>query len=597
MSKKKRPIKYTSRDFDSIKQDLVAYSKRYYPDTFRDFNEASFGSLMLDTVAYVGDILSFYLDYNINETFLDSATEYDNVIRLSRQMGYKFKSSPSSFGLATFYVIVPANSTGLGPDVNYLPVLLKGTKLTSISGNGFMLEEDVHFEDPSNEVVIARVDDTTGVPTSYAVRGYGKIASGRMRVKEVSVGSFKKFRRISLDDPNISNIISVIDSDGNEYYEVDYLSQNVIYKEVANRGADSTTVPSIIKPVVVPRRFVVERVLNTVNLQFGYGSTSELQSPSVADPTDISLQMHGRNYITDTSFDPSKLLKTDKFGISPVNTTLTIVYRANDPGNINAAAGSITQVSSPVLSFKDVTILSAANMSDVRSSLECFNEEPIVGDISLPSAEELRRRTIDHFAAQNRAVTQQDYEAVVYAMPEKFGAIKRCRIVRDPDSLKRNLNLYIMSENSFRKLTAANTTIKENLKTWLSRFKMINDTIDILDAKIANIGIEFEIVAGDQENRFDVLSNCVAAVRDRFRQSLYIGEPLYISELYSILNKVRGVVDTKNVKVVQKIGSSYASIALDVDSLTSADGRYLSVPENVVLEIKFPDNDIKGAVS
>ena len=236
-------------------------------------------------------------------------------------------------------------------------------------------------------------------------------------------------------------------------------------------------------------------------------------------------------------------------------------------------------------------------MSEVRSSLECFNEDPIVGDISLPSAEELRRRTIDHFAMQNRAVTHQDYEAAVYSMPEKFGSIKRCRIVRDPDSLKRNLNLYVMCENSFRKLTVTTTTIKENLKTWLSRYKMINDTIDILDAKIANIGIEFEVVVADQENRFDVLSDRVASFRDHFREPLYIGEPLYISDIYSILNKVRGVIDTKNVKVVQKTGSSYASIALDVDSLASADGRYINVPENVVLEIKFPDNDIKGAIS
>ena len=597
MPKKTRPIKYTNRDFDSIKQELVEYSKRYYPDTFRDFNDASFGSLMLDTVAYIGDMLSFYLDYNVNETFLDSATEYDNIVRLSRQMGYKFKSSPSSFGLAAFYVIVPANSTGLGPDTNYIPILHKGTKLTSTSGNGFILEEDVNFDNPANETVVSRVDDTTGVPTSYAIRGYGKIASGRMRVKELPVGNYKKFRRITVDDPNIADIISVTDSDGNQYFEVDYLSQNVVYKEVANRGADSSTVPSILKPFVVPRRFVVERVLNSVNLQFGYGSTNELQTPSIADPTDIALEMHGRNYITDTSFDPSKLLRTDKFGISPSNTTLTITYRANDPGNVNAAAGSVTQVSAPVLSFKDITNLASARMSEVRSSVECFNEEPIVGDVSLPTAEELRRRTIDHFAMQNRAVTQQDYEAAVYSMPEKFGSIKRCRIVRDPDSLKRNLNLYVMSENSFRKLTVANTTIKENLKTWLRRFKMINDTIDILDAKIANIGIEFEVVVADQENRFDVLSNCVAALRRHFRQPLYIGEPLYVSELYSILNKVRGVVDTKNVKVVQKTGSNYASIALDIDSLMSADGRYISVPENVVLEIKFPDNDIKGAIS
>ena len=199
MPARKTPIKYTSRDFDSIKNDLIEHAKRYYPDTFKDFNEASFGALMLDTVAYVGDILSFYLDYQVNESFLDSAIEYDNVIRLARQMGYKFKSNPASFGTVAIYCIVPASSTGLGPDTSYLPLLKKGTELSSTSGNVFMLDNEVRFDDPSNEIVVARTDSSTGLPTHYAIRSYGRVVSGLFSVQKISVGSFERFRRIKLD--------------------------------------------------------------------------------------------------------------------------------------------------------------------------------------------------------------------------------------------------------------------------------------------------------------------------------------------------------------------------------------------------------------
>ena len=177
MASRKTPIKYTSREFDSIKNDLIEHAKRYYPDTFKDFNEASFGALMLDTVAYIGDVLSFYLDYQVNESFLDSAVEYNNVIRLSRQMGYKYKANPSSFGTVAIYTIVPASTSGLGPDTDYLPLLRKGTQLSSTSGNTFMLDEEVRFDDPSNEIVVARTDTSTGLPSSYAIRSYGRIVS------------------------------------------------------------------------------------------------------------------------------------------------------------------------------------------------------------------------------------------------------------------------------------------------------------------------------------------------------------------------------------------------------------------------------------
>jgi len=597
MATNKSPIKYTSRDYDSIRTDLVEHAKRYYPDTFKDFNEASFGALMLDTVAYVGDILSFYLDYQVNESYFDSAIEFSNVIRLGRQLGYKFQSNPSSYGTVLIYALVPAKTSGLGPDPAYLPILKKGTEFSSTSGNTFILNEDVRFDDPYNEIVAARTDDATGLPTSYAVRAYGTIVSGVFGVERKVLGSFERFRRVKLDTDGIVEITSVVDTEGNSYYEVDHLSQNTVFKEVVNKGDNKDTVSSLMRPFVVTRRFVVERDNNSAFLQFGYGSSGEITSPSVADPKNVILDLNGRDYISDISFDPYKLLKTDKFGIAPSNTTLTITYRANTAANVNAAAGSVTKIIRPITEFANRSELTNSTVSGVVSSLECFNQDPIVGDTTIDNAEEVRRRAIDHFATQNRAVTQLDYESLVYSMPQKFGSVKRCRIIRDPDSLRRNLNLYTISEATNGKLTETNNTIKENVRVWLNRYKMISDTIDILDAKIVNIGIEFEVIASENANRYELLNDCTKVLKNMFSISPHIGEPLYITDMLSALNKIDGVVDTKRLSVVKKTGANYSSTRFNMDEALSADGRYLSVPLNVILELKYPNTDIKGTIS
>jgi hypothetical protein len=210
-------IKYTSREFDSIKQDLVDYAKRYYPDSFRDFNEASFGALMIDTVAYIGDILSFYIDYQANETFLETAAEYENILKLGKQLGFKFRGAASSVGNAAFYALVPATTTGVGPDQAYMPVLKKGSTFRATTGASFLLNQDVFFGNPRNEARVARVDETTGTPTFYAIKAYGEVVSGSLSQEFVTVGAFKKFNKVELQSLDISEIISVVDSEGNEF--------------------------------------------------------------------------------------------------------------------------------------------------------------------------------------------------------------------------------------------------------------------------------------------------------------------------------------------------------------------------------------------
>ena len=598
MAKRRTPIDYTSRDYESIREDLINYAKRYYPDTFRDFSESSFGSLMLDTVAYVGDISSFYLDYQTNESFLDSATEYNNVLRLAKQFGYKFRGPSSTTGMVSLYAIVNANATGLGPKQEYMPILKRNTVLGSSTGASFILTEDVRFDEPSNEVVAANIDNATGLPTSYAIKAMGQVISGEFKTTSVTVGTFERFKKVFIDDANLVEVVSVFDSEGHEYFEVEYLSQDIVYKATTNKDSNTRdNAPSLIRPFVAARRFTVSQSRRRTTLQFGYGSDLQVASPALAEPSNVVLQRAAKNYVTDAIFDPSDLVGSDKLGIGPANTTLTITYRRNTNSSANAAIGQVNRVASPIVEFNNPTISNTAEARTVASSIEAFNEEPMVGSIRNPTAEEIRMQALNIFPAQSRAVTASDYEGILYAMPGQFGAAKRCRVVRDQDSLKRNLNVYIISEDSNGKLITSNSALKENIKVYLNRYRMINDTVDILDAKIVNVGIEFEVVAAEEVNKFEVLDSATTALVNAFgSRTMFIGERFYITDVFTALNKVRGVADTAKVKLVSKRGTNYSSSTLNIDQFMSLDGRYLSVPDNVILEIKFPRIDIRGTV-
>jgi len=595
--KKTVPIKYTARDFESIKSELVQYAKRYYPDSYKDFNEASFGSLMLDTVAYVGDVLSFYVDYQANETFLDTAVEYNNVLKLGRQAGYRFRGVPSSYGTATFYILIPAQTTGVAPDMRYMPVLQRGSTFRTSGGLTFTLTEDVHFDQPNNEVRVGRVDSGTGTPTAFAVKAYGTVVSGEVRQKRITIRDYKKFRQINLGVMDVAEIISVIDNEGHEYFEVPYLSQDVIYRPITNPNEDRDYAPALLKPFHVPRRFIVEKQRRQTLITFGASSDVKVSEDYIADPASVVLERYGKDYISDTSFDPTRLIESDKFGIAPSNTVLTVTYRKNSADMVNTGTNTLTRVANSRFYFRDAASLDQNQIRAVRKTLEVDNEAPIVGDVSVPSSTELKMRIKDVFATQNRAVTQKDYESMVYNMPPEFGAIKRCKVVRDHDSLKRNLNIYVISEGAAGQLIPTNATIKENLKVWLNENKMVNDTVDIIDGKIVNFGVNFKVVGRIDVAKYDVQTACIRALSLLFSRKRDFGEPLFITEVFAALNRLDAVVDVSDVKIVQKYGGSYSDIRFDINDQTSADGRYIMIPQNVVFEIKFPSVDFKGVVT
>lgn len=596
MAKKIVPIKYTNRDFSSIRESLLQHARRYYPNTFKDFNDASFGSLMIDTVSYIGDVLSFYLDYQANESFLQTAAEYENVLKLSRTLGFKFNKSPSSYGVCQFYALIPSVSNTGAPDLRYSPVLKAGSRVATEGGIAFTLIEDVNFESGENDIVVARVDEDTGAPLYYAVKSEGRVVSGELLEHTQNVGEFKRFLTITVPGVDVSEIVSVTDAEGHEYFEVDHLSQNTVFKPFVNKNAANDSVPNILKAVSVPRRYTVEHLDDRTNINFGYGSETELVSGSVADPSSVVIKRHARDYVSDTSFDPTMLTSTDKFGVAPANTQISIIYRSNTTENVNAAAATVTQVVESDVEFNNVTLLDEGIRQYVASSIEVSNEDPITGDVSLPSVEELKIRAMGNFATQNRAVTREDYVSAVYAMPAKFGAIKRCTIFRDNDSFKRNLNLYVLSENEEGHLINSNATLKLNLKTWLNNVRMINDTIDILNGFVINIGIDYQIVVDENANRFEALRKSSLAIEELFVVHKEMGEPIYLSDYFKALKDVEEVLDVIDIQVVNKVGAPYSDLDFNIPQNTSPDGRVITPPRTAVFELKYPEIDIRGTI-
>lgn len=590
--KKKVLIDYTGKEFNSIKENLENHARLYYPDSYSDFSESTFGSFVIDSVSYVGDMLSFYLDYQVNETFLDSAVEYGNVRRLASTRGYRDNGRPAAFGIATFYIKVPANSSGLGPREDLIPILKSGTEVGADNGSRFMLIEDVFFSDPLNDIVPSSFSSATGKPTEYAIRAYGQIKSVSLFRVEQQVLEFEKFLRVKIGTPAVQEVASVYDSEGNRYYEVDHLAQDTIYVNTTNPSALSDGVPEIIKPKIVKRRFVVERDNGGTYLRFGNSNDNDLESSEFLDPASVSLKMSGKKYITDSSMDPTSLINNNSLGVGPSNTNLTILYYQNSSDTINVATGQIKTVNIPVFDFPSESSLLLR--SAIINSVEVSNEEPIVGNTSLPSSEEIRQLTYAKMFSQNRAVTKNDYEAMVHSMPSSLGSVKRVSVVNDPSSTNRRMSMYVISSDASNNFIQSNSTIKQNIKTWINKVKMLNDNIDIYDAKIINLGFDYDVVVDPTYDKSMVLNNISLTINQYVSEKMHIGEPFKILNIMNMINKVKGVADCQKITPKILTGANYSNSSAPIRDLLSKDGSYLMCPVNAVFEIKFPNKDIKG---
>ena len=459
----RRNINYINKDFSEYRDQLINYSQTYFPTTYTDFAETSPGMMFIEQAAYVGDVLSFYLDNQIQENFIQYARQSNNLFELAYMFGYK----PTVTSLANtdvdFYQIVPSkvSASQYVPDYDYALYVNANTQISTRTGNPttFTIENPIDFSVSSsdNPTIVSIAQITSGNPSQYLLKKTAKAFSGVINSTSVTFGAPEQFPTTNIVADNIAGILDVVDSDGNIYYEVDYLTQNVIFRTIANRDEGTRDLtPEILKPMVVPRRFTTEQTSAGMKIQFGAGTEETNAEDRVLDPSSVAVKMYAKPYISDVEMDPSKLLSSDTMGVVPANTLLKITYLTNTKKDVNINANSLTTVSSPRMDFMDVASLDPAVVKSVRKSIESTNSEPITGATTGLNVEDLRRQVQNSFLNQRRAVTIRDYETLGYAMPPKFGALKRIRAIKNPNPRRGNLNMAVISVDSNDHLTTAN---------------------------------------------------------------------------------------------------------------------------------------------
>ena len=589
---------FTNVTFDEIKNRMVNRAKTYYPNTYKDFNSTSFGSLMFDLVSLVGEQLNFYAQFVANENFIETSRTVQGLTSAARDHGVEIFNKYTSVGKVKIHSRIPANSTLTGPDSSYKHTLLKGATITSDQGAVFTTLEDVHIDVDSDTMAGVATEFTTDGSRGsyYSFETEVAVASGELRFIEVEVGDYEKFLKVEIKDSSVSGIISCFDANQNEYFQVQNLSQNVIYKEIKDRQNMNNRAKSKLVPVPVPRRFVVRHEGEKTFLIFGFGSESSLKVKEVADPSEIVFDIDGKNYITDNSFDPSKILSTDKFGVSPQNTQLSITYRSNTVENSNAASNSLNKIINSEIFFNEESSLDATKVQYIRNTISCFNEEPINGALTYTSTQEISETIKAAAGSLGRAVTAQDYVAACYAMPSTFGSVKRASLYRDRNDYRRNLNLHIISQDENGFLQAASSTLKNNLKRWLNSIRMVTDTIDIFDAKILNLAIYFDVVIDSKADKTTALSNIRKELFSELTVMVpQIGEDFSIGSVEKILSAIPMISRINSIKISSKTGDGYSDNRFQVKTNISPDGSLIYLPENFIWELKN-EEDITGRI-
>ena len=587
---------YTNVSFEEIKETLVNRAKKYYPDTYQDFNQSSFGSMMMDMLAMMGEQLNFYTQFVANENFLETSRTSEGLVSAARNNGIEIFNKFTSVGSVRIYSRVPSDASFSGPDKNYAHTILKGMTISADSGVQYTTTKDVTINlDPKK--LISSEFTSDGSRTNYYTYAVDvPVVSGENRTISVEVGTYRKFLKVEVKDTSITEILSVVDSNGNEFYEVENLSQNVIYKEIANRDPSSADTVNRLVPFPVPRRFTVQHEGERTFIVFGFGSENSLKIKQVADPSDLAIKMTGKNYITDNSFDPSKLTQTEKFGVSPENTTLTITYRSSNLENSNTGVKTLNNIISSEIVFPNEDSLEEGVIQYIKNSLSCENLEPINGSLDYTSTREVSETIRAARGYRGRAVTENDYVSACYAMPSRFGSVKRATLAKDHNDLKRNLNLFIISQDQDGKLERSSSTLKTNLKHWLNSIRMVSDTIDVFDAKILNLSIFFDVVLNDKADKITALSEIRKKIFYEINLTAQnIGEPFSIGSIEKIISSIPTVNRVSSIKLSNKFGGNYSETRYDIESNLTSDGGLLLIPGDFICEIKN-ESDISGKV-
>ncbi len=623
--KSNKDIKYLGKDFDTLKQGLIEYAKNYYPNTYNDFNESSPGSLFLDMAAYVGDVLSYYIDAQFKENLVLHATERKNILNIASAFGYKPKLSVPSQVTLDVFQLLPASGSGASamPDLSYGLKIAGGMEVRAPLQNAtFLTQNTVDFTvnnvfNPT-EISIYSLD-TNGNPTYYLAKKQVSAISATTKTTDFTIGQAERFKKLLLTDSEspIIGIQSVVDSNGNTWYEVPYLAQDTIFEKVENTRFNdpdaavySAETPYLLKLKKVPRRFVTRTTTSGIEIQFGAGVSSKPDEEILPTPENIGLSLPTGKEDIDASIDPANPLITSTYGIAPSNITLTVTYLVGGGITANVPSNTITDIINADTSLSTLPTATPTLNTAIINSLAVNNAESAVGGRSEETIEEIRQNTLAQIASQNRAITVEDYIVRAYAMPNTYGSVAKVFITPDEqnnittedvtDKVANPLamNMYVLGYDNNKNLIPVNKAIKENLKAYLSQYKMMTDSINIRDGFVINIGIDFDIVVLPNYNVNEVLTKSIQALKDFFAIDKWqINQPILYSDLMLALNSVEGVqsVSSIGIKNLNNAALGYSNIAYDIQSATKNGIVYPSLDPSI-FEIKFPEKDIRGRI-
>ena len=590
---KNRDINYLSKDFDSIKADLMDYVKRHFPSDWRDFNDASGGMALLELIAYVGDILSFNIDRQVNEAYINRAVELKNIVSLAQNFGYKPKNeTPAVVNLSVSADFVASTSS------ETLFTLKKGTTVLTNYDPVVSFEtlNDINFSNPSNRIV-----KTSGGTTTVSVSGVSAVA-GISKIFRYRANDPVKFLKITLPDSNINEIMSVSASDGSEYFEVDNLARDSIFAGDVNPSSSSGDAGYIMRLKRVPKRFVVERdPTGLTSVRFGPGVLMEADTDVIPNPNDFVLPPTLRGSpsgFAPAAIDSTSFLKTKSLGVAPQNTDITINYRSGGGVSTNVGVGSLTRIINKELIFAQPNIesLSATVVTNISNSIVCSNGEQASGGEQAETVSSIRENAVYNMGSQLRCVTLQDYQARIMSLPSQFGSVFRSFVRKDPNN-SMGVELFIITRNSQHQLTLGSDVIKNNIGTYIKNFKSFSDTIKLSNGRIVNIGVDFTIVPQSDANAQEALMECILVLqrvletaRTNFNDSIVIPD---IQARLQSLRKVRSIPNLKIVNKTTTVGTrAYSSSEFNIDANTS--NGILKFPMDVVWEMKYPNFDIIG---
>lgn len=622
-----KKIKYTSRDFGSLRDDLISFAEAYYPAVYRDFNEASPGMMFMEMAAYVGDVLSYYTDIQFKESLLLEAEEKENILSLAQAFGYTPKMAVPAAVVLDFYQLVPSVGSGVNnvPDMRYA-MTIDANAIVAPSLNSsvnFITNEFIDFSYSSSfnpiDITVYEIDPNTNEPAFYLLRKSVLASSGKIRTAKFDFGNAIPYNTVKITDSKVIDIIDAIDSEGETWYNVPYLSQDTIAESVRNIPRNDRELfgfvietPYLLKLRKISKRFTTRLLAdNSILIQFGPGISGVIDEQITPDPSLYGTILSPFSTIVDESLDPSNFLYTKNYGLAPSNTQLVFRYRVGGGLNDNVAANTLTNILSRTISLNE-DALDPSLVAIVKGSLSVSNPDPAVGGRDAETLNEIKTNALAFYAAQNRVVTTNDYLSRVYSMPSRFGSVAKAFVIQD-DQLNLNsvaddlaflgenpngINIYTLGYNKDGKLTTVNNATKINLLNYLKSFRILTDAINIVDATVINIGINFEITPQPEYSGYEVITMCINALDEYFDITKWqINQPIVVSEIYNLLDRIEGVQTVVNVEFINLHDTS-AGYSGNIYNIQYAEKNGLIYPsmDPSIFEIRYPNRDIRGRI-